>query len=395
VQFVARVDEPLESAELVLGRGEEGRRGALKIEVDAAGAPRKVLGEFEVTEDVGEYRLILRAVNGLENRDPIRFTVRGQVDRSPEITVHDPIGTEDISKYCVRPMDLVVNDDFGVKEIGLEYKVSGQKEIDWTYRAFTPEDNQGVEYGETRIHTLFLPGLDVEELGVQPGDFVHVRYRATDYKDIGQRNVTVTKEYRFEVIPLVELQARLERDIEKIKNELERTHTGQERLYDQVGRYLGTRGLADKDRLTALEAGEVRESALEQNGITNRIERAGRDIVRVHRRGVYNKIFEEDAAKELVNAAQELEALLKFGERAGPSPLAAAHLQEASKVRVAAARRDGLREAQNMQSIVMVGIKEAIRYLKRWSTYQEVIRLTRRAYEAQKKVNEGIKKNPK
>ncbi|MHC4605311.1 MAG: hypothetical protein ACYTAF_00050 [Planctomycetota bacterium] len=394
VRFEARVDEPLASAELILRHSKRTERRELAVELDASGAARRVRAEFEVVADLREYSLVFRAENGLENRDPVRFAVRGQTDKAPEIKVHELFDTEHISEFCIRPMELDVEDDFGIQEIGMEVKVVGREETDWVYRAFTQEDNQGTAYGAPRIHTRFLPGLDVKKLGVKPGDFVRVRFRASDYKDIGQRNVTVTKEYRFEVIPLVELQKRLEADIEKIKAELEKTQRRQNGLYTTVGRFLTKRGFGEKDRLTSLEAGEVRESALEQNGVTNRVQRAGRDIKRVHRRGVYNQVFEEEAARELLRARLALEVLVEIEQQPGPSPLAAAHLQEGSKTRIAASRREAFREAQNMQSIVLEGIKDALTYLRRWSTYQEVVRLTRRAYEAQRKVNEEIKKKP-
>ena len=155
-------------------------------------------------------------------------------------------------------------------------------------------------------------------------------------------------------------------------------------------RFLGVRGFGAKDLLKTREAGEVREAALEQNSITNRIENAKRDIARVRVRGIYNRVFQEDATKDLVRAEEALGSLLGTAQQAGATRLAAAHLQESSKVRSGDSRRDTLREAQNMQSIVLDEIKNAIRFLQRWSTYSEVIRKTREILQEQEKINRGL-----
>ena len=78
--------------------------------------------------------------------------------------------------------------------------------------------------------------------------------------------------------------------------------------------------------------------------------------------------------------------------RDGVSRPAASRLDQAAKLRTGAERTTAFREAQQQQSGVAAGIQRALEYLDKWSSYQEVIRITRELIDWQKVVNDGIKK---
>jgi hypothetical protein len=76
--------------------------------------------------------------------------------------------------------------------------------------------------------------------------------------------------------------------------------------------------------------------------------------------------------------------------RPGTSAVAASWITQAARAGKSKDRRDQFSEAQNLQSAVIKGIQDALRYLDRWSNYQEIVRMTREILEAQKDINKTI-----
>jgi hypothetical protein len=392
VRFEALANEDLKSAAMSLGlRGKE-KTGDLKVEPTPEGKPRRVVGSFEVAEAYNEYSLRLLALNGLPNRDPVRFTIKGIEDRLPDVTVQDPQGDEFVSELCERPLEIETKDDHGVARIALEHRAVAQqkeKSTEWAAAVFTREQNSR-DYGETMIRSRHV--LNVASMGLQAGDHVEFRFRAEDYKDIGSRNVRTTRTYKLSVVPLGTLEKELQDAIEKIKQVLRGQKIRQEAAWSRTGSLIDRYGRIDP--LSQEQQGEVRQAGLEQNDITSRLDTARRDIRQVMRRGVYNKIYNESAAAKLQGAIDVLAGLVGDPEdvtKAGTSREAAARLDQSARLKSGASRTAGLREAQALQNAVAADIQKAIDFLDKWSSYQEVIRITREILELQKRVNEKIK----
>ena len=392
VRFEALSNEDLKSAAVSLGlRGKE-KTGDLKVEATAEGKPRRVTGSFEVVEAYSEYSLHLTARNSLPNRDPVRFTIKGIEDRLPDIAVQDPQGDEFVSELCERPLEIEVKDDYGIARIALEYRALAQqkeKSRDWTAVPFTREQNSR-DYGETQIRSQHA--LSIASMGLQAGDHVELRFRAEDYKDIGSRNVRTTRTFKLSVVPLGTLEKELQDAIEKVKQVLRSQKIRQEAAWNRTGSLIDRYGRLDQ--LSQEQQGEIRQAGLEQNDITSRLDTARRDIRQVMRRGVYNKIYNESAAAKLQGAIDVLAALVGDpGDvtKAGTSRGAAARLDQSARIKGGAARTAGLREAQALQNTVAADIQKAIDFLDKWSSYQEVIRITREILDMQKRVNERIK----
>ncbi len=392
VRFEAVSNEDLKSASMTLGvRGKE-KTGDLKVEPAAEGKPRRVAGSFEVAEAYGEYSIQLLALNGLPNRDPVRFTIKGIEDRPPDVTVQDPLGDEFVTELCERPLEIETKDDHGVARIALECRALAQqkeKALDWTATIFNREQNSR-DYGEALIRSRHE--LSVASMGLQAGDHVEFRFRAEDYKDIGPRNVRTTRTYKLSVVPFGTLEKELQDAIEKIKQVLRNQKVRQEAGWNRTASLIERYGRLDQ--LSQEQQGEVRQAGLEQNDVTSRLDTARRDIRQVMRRGVYNRIYNESAAAKLQGAIDVLAGCVGDpGDvtKAGTSREAAARLDQSARIKGGAARTAGLREAQALQNVVAADIQKAIDFLDKWSSYQEVIRITREILEMQKRVNERIK----
>jgi hypothetical protein len=393
VRFEAFANEELKAAAMVLGLKGKEKRVELGVAASPDGRSRRFSGGFTVNELYSEYVLEMTAVNGLGNRDPIRFTIKGLEDRPPQIFVRDPAGDEYVTELCERPIEIEVKDDHGVARISRETAVRAQKKEkarDWAALEYTREHNSR-DYGEPAIRCEDV--LSIAALGLEPGDHVDLRFRAEDYKDIEPRNLVVSaRTYKLSVVPIGTLEKELQEAIEKIKQILRSQKTRQENAWTRTGRLIEVYGRSDA--LTQEQQGEIRQAGLEQNDVTSRLDTARRDILQIKRRGVYNKIFNESAAEKLQGAVDELALLV--GEpgdvsKPGISRGATAQLDQSARVKTGAARTDLLREAQNLQSLVASGIQRAIDFLEKWSSYQEVIRAARELHDRQKGVIDDLR----
>ncbi len=393
VRFEALSNEDLKSATLAVGFKGKETVTDLAVGKTAEGKPRLLAGGFTVGDPSSEYALNLTAVNGLGNRDPIRFTIKGLEDHPPEIVVRDPLGDEFVTDLCERPLEIEVKDDHGIARVALEYRILSQqqgKSKDWTAVEFGREQNSR-DYGETLIRSEYV--LNIASMGLQPGDHVELRFRAEDFKDVGGRNVRLSKVYKMSIVSVGTLEKELQDAIEKIKILLKSQKLRQETAWNRTGRLIANYGRLDA--LLPEQQGEVRQAGLEQNDITSKLDGARKDIRQIQRRGVYNKIYNESAAAKLQGALDQLDPLVGMPGEAGKdgiSRVAAAKLDGSARLKSAQERSAAFRDAQNRQSEVAAGIQKALDFLDKWSSYQEVIRLAREIKEAQERNNKDIKK---
>jgi hypothetical protein len=287
-----------------------------------------------------------------------------------------------------------VKDDHGIARIALEYRILSQqqgKSTDWTGVDFNREQNTR-DYGETSIKSEYL--LNIGQMGLQAGDHVELRFRAEDFKDVGGRNMRLSKVYKMSIVSVGTLEKELQDAIEKIKILLKNQKQRQDTYWSRTGRLITNYGRLDA--LGPEQQSEIRQAGLDQNDITTKLDGAGRDIRQIKRRGVYNKIYNEAAAAKLQGALDELDPLVGVpgdASKDGLSRVAAAKLDGAARLKSGAERTTSFREGQNLQSSVSAGIQRALDFLDKWSSYQEVIRIARELKEAQEQNNKDIKKS--
>ena len=152
-------DKPITSASLTLG---EGKRLTLKHGAEGAE------GELLIAED-GSYRVALGDADGLFNPGDTEYFIRTLEDRPPDVRVVRPAGDRQVTPIEEVAIEARADDDFGIAAFDLVYSVRGGEEKSVPFR----RDGSGMTVNGTR--TVYL-----EDLEVQPGDFVTYYARARD-----------------------------------------------------------------------------------------------------------------------------------------------------------------------------------------------------------------------
>jgi hypothetical protein len=115
------------------------------------------------------YRLVLADRDGVGNAGDTEYFIRTLEDRPPDVRLLKPATDRSVTRLEEVDIEAQAEDDYGVDRLDLVYSVRGGAE------KVVPLDIKRASVNVTGRHTLFL-----EELDVQPGDFVSYYVRARD-----------------------------------------------------------------------------------------------------------------------------------------------------------------------------------------------------------------------
>ena len=125
-------------------------------------------GTLKILED-DSYRIALSDVEGLTNPGDTEYFIRTLEDRPPEVRLLKPARDRSVTRLDEVDIEAQAEDDFGIDRLELVYAVRGRAERVAPLKI--PRQSASV----TGTHTLYL-----EDLDVQPGDFVSYYVRARD-----------------------------------------------------------------------------------------------------------------------------------------------------------------------------------------------------------------------
>ncbi|MGQ0734722.1 MAG: hypothetical protein ACT4QD_13835 [Acidobacteriota bacterium] len=183
VQLTVTADKAVAKAELVLDDGS-------RVPLD--GASEVVEGGLTIDGD-GGYRVALVDHDGLENPGDTEYFIRTLDDRPPDVRILRPASDRHVTPLEEVSIEARADDDFGVASLDLVVQRAGGKE-----RVVPLGATRGALVADGQ-HTLFM-----EELGVQPGDFVAYYARARDVSR-GRRSTEARSDIFFlEVKPFEE-----------------------------------------------------------------------------------------------------------------------------------------------------------------------------------------------
>ena len=176
-------DKPIAQGFLLLADG---------TRLELTGQPQSLDGRL-VIEDDGSYRVALHDQDGLENSGDTEYFIRTLDDRPPDVRILRPASDKQVTALEEVLIEARADDDFGIASFELVFQTPAGKERTVPLR--------GTKGGLTAsgLHTLFM-----EDLGVQPGDFVTYYARARDVNR-GRRSAEARSDIFFlEVKPFEE-----------------------------------------------------------------------------------------------------------------------------------------------------------------------------------------------
>jgi Domain of unknown function (DUF4175) len=159
VHLTITTDKPIASGALALADGSR---------LNLTGRDQLLEGDLTI-EDDGSYRVALADVDGLESSGDTEYFIRTLDDRPPDVRILRPAGDKQVTPLEEIEIEARADDDYGIAAFELVFQAPGGKEKVVPFR--------GSKGGLTAngLHTMFM-----EDLDVQPGDFVTYFARARD-----------------------------------------------------------------------------------------------------------------------------------------------------------------------------------------------------------------------
>src|SRR5258708_7710099 len=152
-------DRPAATGSLSLG---DGQRVAL-----AAGPAAQLTGTLKVVDD-NSYRIALADRDGMANEGDTEYFIRTLEDRPPEVRILRPAADRAVTRLEEVDIEAQAEDDYGIEKLDLVYVLRDQEKV-------VPLDIPRRSAFVKGRHMLYL-----EDLDVQPGDFVAYYARARD-----------------------------------------------------------------------------------------------------------------------------------------------------------------------------------------------------------------------
>jgi len=137
--------------------------------------PTELIGAFDIVSD-NSYRVALADAEGISNPGDTEYFIRLLEDRPPEVRILKPAADRTVTRLEEVDVEVQAEDDYGVDRLELVYSVRGSSEK--VVPLAIPKQSLAVN----GRHVLFL-----EDLDVQPGDFVSYYARARDLTTHGTR----------------------------------------------------------------------------------------------------------------------------------------------------------------------------------------------------------------
>ena len=160
VRLRIRTDRPAAAGQMALG---DGNTVALTAE-----APTLLSTTLKVVDD-NSYRVALADRHGFANPGETEYFIRTLEDRPPEVHIVTPASDRAVTRLEEVDIEAQADDDYGIDRFDLVYSVRG------TGEQIVPFDVPRRQATVSARQTLYL-----EDLNVEPGDFVSYYVRARD-----------------------------------------------------------------------------------------------------------------------------------------------------------------------------------------------------------------------
>lgn len=181
-------NKPLAQARILF---ESSLEGAEELYVDSDLQVDGLTGKVQFTvQGDGVYRIVANDLDGFETAAPLDYYIRAIEDQAPVLTLRRPGADQDVFPLEEVVLEVDASDDYGLSEFTLNYAVVGAED---TAIDFLPAETVRSAEGKALLY--------LEDLAVEPGDFVSYYLTLADNNALDGPTQVVSDIYFLEVIP--------------------------------------------------------------------------------------------------------------------------------------------------------------------------------------------------
>lgn len=336
----------------------------------------KASGGFRVTQN-GTYYFVIEDNDGLQNANPIKYSVVVLSDGIPTITLQSPTMDVQLTEQALLPMKAVITDDYGFSSLRLYYRlvyskyVEPQKEFKSVALPLNTSDLVAEINYIWDLNKVNIATEDIYEFYLEVAD-----NDAAGYKKARTQILKVRIPSMEEVMKEADVsQNQISKDLESVKKESEVLQKEMENLKQDL--------LKDnnKKELDWKQQQKVKEITARQERLENKIQDINKNLQQTTDKLQQNNML----SPETLQKYQELQQLLKEVR----SPQELERLKQMQEEQMAKMSPDELRKMmENMkldEEQIQKQIERTMELLKRMKAEQQADALTKRAEAIQKK----------
>ncbi|MGC8643752.1 MAG: DUF4175 family protein, partial [Isosphaeraceae bacterium] len=227
---------------------------------------------FPVKDNVS-FHLALQDDEGFRNRDSAHYDVKMFRDDPPRVVIAEPRTDRDIPADAVVPIQIELDDDFGLQSSRIMYKVaSGDSEPHnpvaiplWVDPAQASAASQPVPVKHQEIDHVWK----LESLKLAVGSILTFHAEARDYDSIKGPNLGKSREIRLRIVSKADAARQFDDARRELREEIARVLTMQRQAITPVDE--ARRTLAQTNRLPRAQRENLNNAGLIQRQVGNRL----------------------------------------------------------------------------------------------------------------------------
>jgi hypothetical protein len=318
------------------------------------------------------YAIDLTDTEGLDSKKPTRFIVRLRADKDPTVKATLlGIGSMVVPEARI-PIESTFRDDYAVTAAGLNYQFKGESEeaakggqrVGFTDVKFSEKDV--TDKGFTHRHNWELAGLKLP-VGSNLTFFVD----ASDNDTISGPKIGKSTAFFVRIVEAKELRDELTRRQAEQRQEFERLIKVQDDLIAETRIVMATGGT--QSNLSPALRQSLMQSQKRQKLGADRCKAIAKQHENLFLEYINNKLESEDGEVLTKMNRSVIRPLYNIGDKS--AILATDLLDAARKAPDGATREKVLQNAIEQQMAVAAEMREVLKYMEKWSNYQEAVNI--------------------
>ncbi len=335
VRFSGEAARPLTEAGMALGESDP-----IPLTVDG----NRFASDWHNLDQVFECRFVWRDDWGLTGAAPWQVTIKTTKDNPPKPTWVDRKQGVAILESEVLPITGMAEDDFGVKALGLDWKVASTDDggsTNQTSRSSSEAYRKAAQsYQRQEFERTFR--FSPAQAGIPPNSTVELRLYATDY--LPGREKRYSQPYRLHVVGLAQHAEMVREELESLMMQTEEVTRLEEEIEAETSKLAELSPEALQEKMAQERTGEARQKQLEN---ASRLESLAKKGMKTLRQGLRNPMFSEETLREWTEKLNDMRQLAQKEMRQS-----AREMQSAQNASGKRARSEMKKANQTQQSIL-------------------------------------------
>jgi hypothetical protein len=262
VELVGKANKPLASVTLRVGEGLSTE--AAKLTANAQGVTATLAAEVSVP-----FWFELKDTDGFKNQEAVRYELRTVPDETPRVSFEDPTNDRDVPSKAVVPLQIAVDDDYGIHSVRMVYKIARGGSEPSKEVILPLFDGTAKREGGPSKHEVVNYRWNLAPLKLEPGTIISFHADARDFDNLKGPNLGKSRELRLRIVSDEEAGRQIEEQQRALKDDIERTHAMQKQAQTPVDDAIRT--LSRTAKLPTPIRDNLRNAETIQRQVTSRI----------------------------------------------------------------------------------------------------------------------------